>query len=53
MFCHARAAGHTPGFADVAIAATAGSRGLTILTRNLRHFVPLGIEAADPFETLP
>ena len=49
----ARAAGHTPGFADVAIAATAGSRGLTILTRNLHHFVPLGIEAADPFETLP
>ena len=49
----ARAAGHTAGFADVAIAATDGSRGLTILTRNLRHFVPLGIGAADPFETLP
>ena len=29
----ARAAGHTAGFADVAIAATAGSHGLTILTR--------------------
>ena len=49
----ARAAGHTAGFADVAIAATAGSHGLTILTRNLRHFTPLGIQAVDPFETLP
>ena len=49
----ARAAGHTAGFADLAIAATAGSRGLTILTRNLRHFTPLGIEEVDPFETLP
>ena len=49
----ARAVGHTAGFADVAIAATAGSRSLTILTRNLRHFTPLGIKAVDPFETLP
>ena len=49
----ARAGGHTTGFADVAIAATAGSRGLTILTRNLRHFAPFGIEAVDPFKTLP
>lgn len=49
----ARASGHKAGLADVAIAATAGSRGLTILTRNPRHFLPLGIEAVDPFETLP
>ena len=49
----ARAAGHSPGFADVAIAATAGSHGLTVLTRNLRHFAPLGIPANDPFERLP
>ena len=49
----AHAAGHSPGFADVAIAATAGIRNLTILTRNLRHFTPLGIAAVDPFETLP
>ena len=49
----ARAAGRAPGFADVAIAATAASRGLTILTRNLRHFAPLGARAIDPFDTLP
>ena len=49
----ARAAGHSPGFADVAIAATAGCHGMTILTRNLRHFTPLDIPAIDPFETLP
>ena len=49
----ARATGHSPGFADLAIAATAGSRNLTVLTRNLRHFAPLDIGAADPFEGLP
>lgn len=49
----ARAAGHTPGFADIAIAATAASRHLTILTRNLRHFAPLGVPTTDPFDTLP
>lgn len=49
----ARAAGHTPGFADIAIAATAASRRLTILTRNLRHFAPLGVPTTDPFDTLP
>ena len=49
----ARGGGHFPGFADIAIAATAGSRGLTVLTRNLRHFRPLGVTALDPFESLP
>ena len=49
----ARASGHAPGFADVAIAATAASRHLTILTRNLRHFAPLGVPALDPFDRLP
>ncbi len=48
----ARATGHAPGFPDLAIAATAGSRGLAVLTRNLRHFAPLGIPAIDPFDTL-
>jgi predicted nucleic acid-binding protein len=45
----ARAAGLAPGFADIAIAATAVHHGLTILTRNLRHFEPLGIAVIDPF----
>lgn len=49
----ARAMGQTPGFADLAIAATAVSRKLTVLTRNLRHFAPLDIPAVDPFEALP
>ncbi len=49
----ARAAGHAPGFADIAIAATAASHKLTILTRNLRHFIPLGVPTLDPFDRLP
>lgn len=49
----ARALGHAPGLADLVIAATAQHRGLTVLTRNLRHFVPLGVPALDPFLQLP
>ncbi len=45
----ARAAGRHPGFADVAIAAIALSRGLVILTLNARHFDPLGAESRNPF----
>lgn len=49
----AHAAGHSPGFADIAIATTTESRSLTVLTHKLHHFVPLGISVIDPFETLP
>lgn len=49
----ARSQGHAPGLADLAIAATAQHYGWTILTRNLRHFRPLGVTAHDPFEALP
>jgi prevent-host-death family protein len=49
----ARGQGQAPGLADLAIAATAQQNGLTILTRNLRHFGPLGVAALDPFGTLP
>jgi toxin FitB len=45
--------GHAPGFADVAIATTAKLRGFTILTRNARHFEPLGVPFLDPFAELP
>ena len=45
--------GHTPGLADLAIAATALNRGLVVLTQNLRHFVPLSVSAINPFEVLP
>jgi toxin FitB len=44
------AIGRHPGFADIAIAATAQHHGLTLLTRNLKHFQPLGVACADPFE---
>ncbi|WP_174804519.1 type II toxin-antitoxin system VapC family toxin [Martelella limonii] len=44
---------HQPGFADIAIAATAKAHGLTILTRNIRHFGPLGVPVHDPFQSLP
>jgi len=49
----ARASGRAPGFADVAIAATAESRELTVLTRNARDFAPLGARVVNPFEILP
>jgi len=29
------------------------ANGLTVLTRNLRHFAPLGVPALDPFGELP
>jgi predicted nucleic acid-binding protein len=47
------AAGRHPGFPDVAIAAVALTRDLTLLTRNLRHFEPLGVSAVDPFGAPP
>jgi predicted nucleic acid-binding protein len=49
----ARAHGQAPGFADIAIAATAKHHGLTILTRNLRHYESLGVPVIDPFTTSP
>lgn len=49
----ARGRGHAPGFADLAIAATAQRHGWTVLTRNVRHFAPLGVAARDPFDGLP
>jgi toxin FitB len=49
----ARGKGHAPGFADMIIAATAQRHGLTILSRNLKHFVPLGVAVLDPFLALP
>jgi toxin FitB len=46
----ADAEGRQPGCADVAIAATAKSREPVILTVNLRHFEPVGVNALNPFE---
>jgi len=49
----ALAKGLVPGFATILIAATARYRELTILTRNPRHFAPLGVPVLDPFISLP
>ncbi|MGH7091169.1 MAG: type II toxin-antitoxin system VapC family toxin [Stellaceae bacterium] len=49
----ARAQGHAPGLGDIIIAATAERHGLTILSRNIRHFRPLGVPVLDPFAALP
>jgi predicted nucleic acid-binding protein len=49
----ARAAGTDPGFEDLAIAATGKLNDLVVLTRNVRHFWPLGVKFLNPFETLP
>ena len=53
MSDEAQAQGRHPGFADVAIAAIAQHAGLLLLTRNLKHFQPLGVACADPLVTLP
>jgi len=53
MADHARAHGEAPGFADIAIAATARTHKLTILSRNIRHLAPLGVTVLDPFAALP
>ena len=45
-----RGLGHAPGLAGITIAATARTHGLTLLTRNLRHFAPFGIAVLDPFD---
>lgn len=38
------AAGHSPGMADALIAGTAKAHDLTVMTLNLRHFEPFGID---------
>ncbi len=49
----ARALGRPPGFADIVIAATAAHHRLTLLTRSVKHFEPLGVALHDPFSALP
>ena len=48
-----RARAANPEFEDLAIAATAQTRGLTVLTRNLRHFEVFGVPVIDPFKSPP
>ena len=42
--------GHTN--ADLLIAATALEQGLAVVTRNVRHFEPTGVEVVNPFAEL-
>jgi len=49
----ARGRGHSPGFADIVIAATARRHNLVILSRNQRHFAPMDVPVVDPFQQLP
>jgi toxin FitB len=49
----ARGRGHAPGFADIAIAATARRHDLTILSQNTRHFMPMDVAVIDPLHALP
>ena len=46
---------HTLGHdsADLLIAATALEHGLTVATRNIRHFQPAGVPVIDPFRDRP
>jgi predicted nucleic acid-binding protein len=48
-----RSRGQSPGFADIVIAATAKRHSLVILSRNTRHFAPMGVALIDPFAGLP
>ncbi|MFY7961739.1 MAG: type II toxin-antitoxin system VapC family toxin [Elsteraceae bacterium] len=41
-------AGHNPGMADAAIAGIAKARGLIVVTRNARHFLPFEIAVLTP-----
>ena len=50
---HARGAGLAAEYPDLIIAATASVHGLTVLTRNIRHFDGLGISVHNPYDTLP
>ena len=43
-------AGHNPGMADAIVAGIAKAHGLTIITRNTRHFVPFGTDVLSPDE---
>lgn len=44
----ARSLGHAPESADAIIAGTAKLHGWTVVTRNPRHFQPLGVSVLDP-----
>jgi predicted nucleic acid-binding protein len=44
-------AGRDPGTADTQIAATALARGMSLATRNTKHFEDLGLRLIDPWHS--
>jgi predicted nucleic acid-binding protein len=44
------AQGHDPGMADAIVAGIAQAHGLTIVTRNTRHFLPFAVDVSSPDE---
>ncbi|WP_244474800.1 MULTISPECIES: type II toxin-antitoxin system VapC family toxin [unclassified Rhizobium] len=44
----ATASGMHPGLGDILVAATAKAYGLTVITANLKHFMPLGVACDFP-----
>lgn len=53
LLARARADGAEIAAEDALIAATADLRRMTVLTRNARHFRPMGIAHLNPFDQLP
>jgi predicted nucleic acid-binding protein len=49
----ARAAGISPGFEDIAIAATGRHHDLIVLTVNAKDFLPLGVKCQNSFVQVP
>jgi toxin FitB len=49
----ARSRGHSPGLADIILAASARQHGLTVLSRNERHFAHMDAIVINPFAQLP
>lgn len=43
---------HAP-YDDAQIASVAEAHGMTVVTRNLRHFTPLGVRVFSPWEQAP
>lgn len=47
LMFRAKRQSHTPSLADALIAATAIVHGLSVVTLNVRHFKPLGVEIVE------
>jgi predicted nucleic acid-binding protein len=53
LLARARAGGVEVGAEDSLIAASAQLRGMTVLTANARHFMPMGVRCLNPRAGLP